>query len=84
MSNTENNLIRINTQKIKDEAKSISEAVENGTIDGLEEKYNSFLLAYPVLFKNLIEKKMSFEEVDVLLDAFDRAQNHFIDNFRNG
>ena len=83
MSNTTNNLIRINIQQIKDEAKSISEAVENGNIDGLEEKYHSFLLAYPILFKNLIDKKMSFEEVDVLLDAFNRAQNHFIDNFKN-
>ena len=83
MTDTDNTLIRIDITKIRDEAKLISKAVEKGNINGLEDKYNCFYLAYPILFKNLIEKKMSFEEVDVLLDAFDRAQNHFIDNFRN-
>jgi hypothetical protein len=83
MADTDNNLIRINITKIREEAKLISKAVEKGNLIGLEQKFNCFYLAYPILFKNLIEKKMSFEEVDVLLDAFDRAQNHFIDNFRN-
>jgi hypothetical protein len=83
MADSENNLIRIDIPKIRHEAKLISKQVEKGNISGLEDKYSCFYLAYPILFKNLIEKKMSFEEVDVLLDAFDRAQNHFIDNFRN-
>jgi hypothetical protein len=83
MTDTDNTLIRINVTKIREEAKLISKAVEKGNLTGLEDKYNCFYLAYPILFKNLIEKKMCFEEVDVLLDAFDRAQNHFIDNFEN-
>ena len=83
MSDSKNNLIRIDIPKIRKEAKSISKSVEKGDLNGLEDKYNCFFLAYPILFKNLVEKKMSFEEVDVLLDAFDRAQNHFIDNFQN-
>jgi hypothetical protein len=83
MDDTENNLIRIDIPKIRKEAKLISKKVEKGNLDGLEDKYNCFYRTYPILFKNLIEKKMSFEEVDVLLDAFDRAQNHFIDNFKN-
>lgn len=74
-------LIRINIAKIKQEAKEISKQVEKGIITGLKEKYSDFSSTYPVLFKNMIEKKMTFEEVDILLDTFDRAQNHFIDNF---
>jgi hypothetical protein len=74
-------LIRINIAKIKQEAKEISKQVEKGIITGLNEKYSNFSSTYPVLFKNMIEKKMTFEEVDILLDTFDRAQNHFIDNF---
>jgi hypothetical protein len=74
-------LKHINIVKIKQEAKEISKQVEKGKITGLNEKYSNFSNAYPVLFKNMIEKKMTFEEVDILLDTFDRAQNHFIDNF---
>ena len=74
-------LIRINIAKIKQEAKEISKQVEKGKITGLKEKYTDFSSTYPVLFKNMIEKKMTFEEVDILLDTFDRVQNHFIDNF---
>jgi hypothetical protein len=74
-------LIRINIAKIKQEAKEISKQVEKGIITVLNEKYSNFSSTYPVLFKNMIEKKMTFEEVDILLDTFDRAQNHFIDNF---
>jgi hypothetical protein len=74
-------LIRINIAKIRQEAKEISKQVEKGKITGLNEKYSNFSSAYPLLFTNMIEKKMTFEQVDILLDTFDRAQNHFIDNF---
>lgn len=85
MSESSNGLKQINIAKIKEEAKEISIWIESGVRNGLSEKYSNFSRAYPVLFKNLVENKMSYEEIEVLLDTFDRAQNHFIDNFnKNG
>jgi hypothetical protein len=80
-SNENENLKIINISKIKKEAREIFDLVEKGKKKGLHEKYSEFSLAYPVLFTNIIEKKMSIEEVDILLDTFNIAQNHFIDNF---
>ena len=80
---SKSDLLRIDVPKIKQEAKKIAEQIEKGNALGLHDKYDSFYKAYPVLFKNLIEKKMTIEEVIVLLDTFDRAQNHFIDNYKS-
>jgi hypothetical protein len=75
------NLKQININKIKKEAKEIFDLVEKGKINGIHNKYSNFSLAYPLLFTNIIEKKMSIEEVNILLDTFNIAQNHFIDNY---
>jgi len=75
------NLKQINICKIKKEAKEIYDLVKKGKVKDLHTKYSNFSLAYPFLFTNIIEKKMSIEEVNVLLDTFNIAQNHFIDNF---
>jgi hypothetical protein len=79
---SKNELMRVNVSIIKSEAKKIAEHVEKGNTLNLHETYSSFYKAYPILFKNLLEKTMTIEEVIVLLDTFDRAQNHFIDNYR--
>jgi hypothetical protein len=82
MSSSESeNLKVINISKIKKEAKELADLVEQGKTKDLHLKFSNFSLAYPLLFTNIIEKKMSSEEVDILLDTFNRAQNHFIDNF---
>ena len=82
MSSTEkDNLITINVNKIKNEAKELFDLVDKGQKEGLQTKFNNFSLAYPVLFTNIVEKKMTIDEVNVLLDTFNIAQNHFIDNF---
>jgi hypothetical protein len=78
---SKNEVMRINIPLITTEAKKIAEQVEKGNILGLHETYSSFYKAYPILFKNLVEKTMTIEEVIVLLDTFNRAQNHFINNY---
>lgn len=75
-----NELMRLDIEKVKKEAKEIDLWVKTGVTTGLAQKYKMFHDNFPILFKNIIEKKLSIEEVVVLLDTFDRAQDHFIQN----
>jgi hypothetical protein len=79
----DDNLMRINVSKIRAEASEISAYVESGISNKLElsKKYQTFSKAYPTLFNNLVDKKLSFEELDVILNTLDNAQEHFIKNF---
>jgi len=80
-NNTDNNteLKRINITKIRNEANEIGNLIDkpNYNIDELKNKFNSFYNAYPILFNNLVDKKMSLEELNILLNTLDNAQDHF-------
>jgi hypothetical protein len=77
--NENNELKRINITKIKNEAKLIAKKIEkpNFNLESLKIEYNSFYNAYPILFNNLVNKKMTLEELDILLNTLDNAQEHF-------
>jgi len=75
-----NGLMRLDVEKVKKEAKEIDLWVKAGVTSGLAQKYSMFYTNFPILFKNIIENKISIEEVDVLLETFERAQEHFIQN----
>ena len=76
----ENKLMRLDVEKVKKDAKEIELWVKSGITQGLDKKYKMFYSNFPILFKNIVEGKISIEEVDVLLETFDRAQDHFIQN----
>ena len=80
MAENGDGLMRIDVDTIKREAREISTYVEKGKIGGLTKKYQKFHDNFPILFKNIVEKTMSIEEVEVLLDTFNRAQEHLIQN----
>ena len=75
--NTE--LKRINITKIRNEANEIGNLIDkpNYNVDELRNKFNSFYNAYPILFNNLVNKKMSLEELNILLNNLDNVQDHF-------
>ena len=75
--NTE--LKRINITKIRNEANEIGNLIDkpNYNVDELRNKFNSFYNAYPILFNNLVNKKMSLEELNILLNTLDNVQDHF-------
>ena len=75
---TENKIYNVDVEKIKNDAKEISESVD--TKDNLIKKYDQFYKLYPILFDNIYHKKMSYEEVSVLLDTFNIAQKHYINS----
>jgi hypothetical protein len=75
---TENKIYNVDVEKIKKDAKEISESTD--TKDSLIRKYEQFYQLYPILFDNIYHKKMSYEEVSVLLDTFNIAQKHYINS----
>jgi len=75
---TENKIYNVDVEKIKKDAKEISESSD--TKDNLIKKYDQFFQLYPTLFDNIFNKKMSYEEVAVLLDTFNIAQKHYINS----
>ena len=75
---TENKIYNVDVEKIKNDAKEISESAD--TKDNLIKKYDQFYKLYPILFDNIYHKKMSYEEVSVLLDTFNIAQKHYINS----
>ena len=70
---------RINIEKIRNEAKEISKIIDENYFDvnKLKNDYNSFYMAYPILFDNLANKKMTLEELNILLNTLANAQEHF-------
>lgn len=81
MNNSDNNseYKRININKIRNEAIQISKLIDtnNFDINKLKIEFKSFFLAYPILFNNLVDKKLSLEEFNILLDTLENAQEHF-------
>jgi len=75
----EKELKRINITKIRNEANEIGKLIDkdNFDINKLKNQYNSFFNAYPILFNNLVNKKMTLEELNILLNTLDNAQEHF-------
>ena len=73
-------MYRLDVEKVKADAREIVMWVESGITKGLEVKYRKFYDHFPIFFKNLLEKKMSIEEAEVLLDTFNRAQETFLNN----
>lgn len=77
-SDDKSEIKQINIEKIRNEAKEISKIIEKKhDINKLKDEYNSFFLAYPILFDNLVNKKMTFEELNILLNTLANAQEHF-------
>ena len=72
---------RVDVGRIKREVGELSVLVEAGipTRD-LERKYASLRKAYPVLFKNIVNRTMSLEEMNLLLNAFADAQEKSFGN----
>jgi hypothetical protein len=70
---------RVNINKIRNEANEISKIINKNNFDvnKLKIQYNSFFLAYPTLFNNLVDKKLSLEELNIILTTLDNAQDHF-------
>lgn len=81
---TDNELYRLDVEKVKADAKEIVLWIDSGITKGLEIKYKKFHDNFPIFFKNLVEKKMSIEEAEVLLDTFNRAQETFLNNASAG
>jgi hypothetical protein len=74
----ENKIYKVDVEKIKKDAKEISESSDSK--HNLIKKYDQFFELYPTLFDNIFDKKMSYEEVAVLLDTFNIAQKHYINS----
>jgi hypothetical protein len=73
--------LRVDVDRIKREVSELSVLVEAGIpVRELERKYVSLNRAYPVLFKNIVSRKMSLEEVNLLLNAFADAQEKSFGN----
>ena len=75
---TENKIYNVDVEKIKNDAKEISESTDSK--ENLIKKYEQFYKLYPILFDNIFSKKMSYEEVAVLLETFNIAQKHYINS----
>lgn len=82
MSSADNhNDLRVDVERIKREVSELSVLVGAGIpARELERKYVSLNKAYPVLFKNIVSRKMSLEEVNLLLNAFSDAQEKSFGN----
>ncbi len=71
----------VDVDRIKREVSELSVLVEAGIPEReLERKYMSLNRAYPVLFNNIVSRKMSLEEVNLLLNAFADAQDKSFGN----
>ena len=84
MTNTNSNVYKLDIDRIKREVGEIIELTSqsNYNCDEIKKKYSEFIETYPTIYKNIIEKTMSNEEINVLLDTFNTAQMHFINNTR--
>ena len=84
MSNTSNNVYKLDIDRIKREVCEIIELTiqPDYNSDEIKEKYCEFVQTYPIIYKNIINKSMSLEEINILLDTFNTAQLHFINNVR--
>jgi hypothetical protein len=74
-----NTIKKINISKIRNEANEIGKLIDknNCDINNLKNEYNSFYMAYPILFDNLINKKLTLEELNIILNTLENAQEHF-------
>ncbi len=83
-SNDNSELKSININKIRKEAHDICKLIDKKNIDinKIKNEFNTFYLAYPILFNNLVEKKMSIEEFDILLNTLETAQDHFFKSIK--
>lgn len=79
------NIYKLDIDRIKREASEIVELIAQPDNDynKIKEKYSSFVKVYPIIFRNIINKTMSIEEIHVLLDTFNTAQMHFINNTKH-
>lgn len=74
-------MYQIDIEKILNDVKEIIVWNDAGqSVTQIKEKYSEFVSVYPVIFKNIIEKKMAYEEVEVALKAFERAQSSLFNN----
>jgi len=73
-------IYRVDIDKIKAEAREINECVQSGLTAGLEKKHKKFIESFPIIYDNIINNKMSIEEIDVLLNTFSIAQEQYIKN----
>ena len=76
------NVYKLDIERIKRDACEIVELLTRPepSHNGIMEKYAEFIEVYPIIFRNIINKTMSIEEIHVLLDTFNTAQMHFINN----
>jgi hypothetical protein len=82
---TDTNIYKLDIDRIKREACEIAELISqpDNDYDKIKEKYVAFVKVYPIIFRNIINKTMSIEEIHVLLDTFNTAQMHFINNTKH-
>ena len=71
---------RLDIDQIRKEANEIYVLVETGKTNDLDKKFQKFKTNLPMLYNNILSRKMSIEEVEVFLDTFNRAQEHFLSN----
>lgn len=85
MDTEDTNIYKLDIDRIKREASEIANLINipDNNHNTLSVKYSEFVTAYPLIFKNLINKTMSLEEIHILLDTFNTAQMHFINNAKN-
>jgi hypothetical protein len=84
-NDTSKNVYKLDIDRIKREISEIIELISQPDYNGYEikEKYREFVETYPLIYKNIINKTMTLEEINILLDTFNKAQMHFINNTRN-
>jgi hypothetical protein len=76
------NIYKLDIDRLKSEACEIADLMTqpDNNADTIKKKYKEFAEIYPIIFRNIINKTMSIEEIHVLLDTFNTAQMHFINN----
>jgi hypothetical protein len=69
---------------LKSEVNKIYDALNSGVVkrEVLLSKYKEFQTNFPSLMDNILKRKMSREEVMVLLDTFGKAQDTFNNNVK--
>jgi DNA polymerase III delta prime subunit len=78
------NIYKLDIDRIKREVCEIIElhAQPDSNLDCIKEKYCEFIETYPLIYKNIVNKTMTADEINILLDTFNTAQTHFINNIR--
>jgi hypothetical protein len=84
MNDTSTNVYKLDIDRIKREVCEIIELIAQPdyNCDQIKEKYSEFVETYPIIYKNIVNKSMTLEEINILLDTFNTAQMHFINNTR--